>query len=92
MLEGFYAGFFARFLFIADVNMRPRIVSDQDHGQPWSQAPTALQPVYFLFNLILNFFSDGLAIDNSGHEWTPECWRKLYPKQDLRKELFAIFG
>src|SRR5215510_4980083 len=71
MLEGSDADFLASLLLIAHVNMRSGIVADEHDSQAWGHSPAALKPVDFLFDLLLNFFGDGLAVNDGSHESTP---------------------
>jgi hypothetical protein len=72
VLEGFDADILAGFFLIAHINMRSRIITDQNHRQPGRHIPTALQALNFGLDLLLYFFGNGFAVDDSRHELTPD--------------------
>jgi hypothetical protein len=64
MLKGFNPNFLAGFLLIANVNLRPWIVTDQDDGQTRHQSPASLEPIDFFLDLFLNFLGNGFTIND----------------------------
>ena len=92
MFEGSDTHFFAGFLFVTHIDMRRRVVPDLDNGQSGRQSPTALKPIHFLFDALLNFFGDSLAVDDGGHESTPRIFANYIEKKPTVKSLTEIFG